>query len=82
MAPRTDAIPPTGTASGPTQATMSRRAAVLAVLSLPLGSWRAFAANAGWLKVDLGQWAGITVTHKGKTVILRAEDIFAALQEK
>lgn len=60
---------------------MSRRAAILAVLCIPLGSWRALAANAGWLTINLDQWAGMTVTHKGQKVQLRAEDIFAALKE-
>jgi hypothetical protein len=55
---------------------------VFAVMALPLGSWKAFAANAGWLRVDLNQWAGVVVTHKGKQVTLRADDIFAALEEK
>jgi hypothetical protein len=59
---------------------MTRRSAILAVLALPLGYFRAFAAEAGWLTVDLGQWAGIKVRLAGKEVVITNVDIFKALQ--
>lgn len=60
----------------------SRRTALLALLAIPLGSWRAFAVEAGWLTIPLDQWKGLTITHKGKKIHLRAEDVFAALSEE
>lgn len=61
---------------------IDRRAAILALLSIPLASWTPLSAQRpAWLTISLDQWAGITVTHRNHTVHLRAEDIFAALQE-
>jgi hypothetical protein len=60
---------------------MTRRAAVLALLSMPLGYYKAFAASAGWLTVDLGQWAGIKVKLAGKEVVVTNLEIFEALKE-
>lgn len=61
---------------------LGRRSAVFALLSLPLGYYKAFAARAGWLTVDLGQWTGVEVRYKGKTQVFTAEDIWEALQEE
>lgn len=61
---------------------MTRRAALLAALTIPLGSWRALAAEAGWLTIPLDHWKGLTITHNGQTIHLRAEDVFAALSEE
>lgn len=58
---------------------MNRRAAVLALLSMPLGYFKAFAAEAGWLTVDLSQWAGIKVRLAGKEVVVTNLEIFEAL---
>ena len=58
---------------------MTRRAAVLALLSMPLGYFRAFAQSAGWLTVDLGQWAGIKVKLASKEVVVTNREIFEAL---
>lgn len=61
---------------------MTRRAALLAVLALPLGARTALGTTAGWLTIPLDQWKGLTITHKGKKIHLRAEDVFAALSEE
>jgi hypothetical protein len=36
----------------------------------------------GQLTVDLGLWGGIVFKHKGKTVIVGMDEIFAALEAK
>ena len=59
---------------------MTRRAAILALLSLPLGYFRAFAAEAGWLTVDLGQWQGIKVRLAGKELAITNVEVFNALK--
>lgn len=61
---------------------MNRRVALLAALTLPLGYFRAFAAEAGWLTVDLGQWKGIKVRLDGKEVIVTNVELFNALSVK
>lgn len=58
---------------------MSRRVAILALLALPLGYFKAFAAEAGWLTVDLGQWQGIKVRLAGKEVVVTNVELFNAL---
>jgi hypothetical protein len=58
---------------------MNRRAAILAVLALPLGYFKAFAAEAGWLTVDLGQWKGIKVRLAGKEIEVTNVELFKAL---
>lgn len=68
-----------------TEAPLSRRAAVLALLALPLGDYRAFAqepAMRGLLTVDLGKWSGIKVVLDGKTTTITSAQIFAALSGK
>ena len=59
----------------------TRRAALLAVLAMPLGYFRAFAAQAGWLTVDLAQWTGIKVRLAGKEVVVTSIEVFEALTE-
>jgi hypothetical protein len=61
---------------------LARRAALLALFSLPLGNRTALKASGGTLSIDLNQWDTIVVSHKGKSVTLTAADIFAALQER
>ena len=66
---------------------LNRRAAVIALLTIPLGYYRAFAQSKmptgqATLTVDLGQWAGIKVTHKGKEIFVTAAEIYAALEAK
>ena len=60
---------------------MTRRAAVLALLSMPLGYYKAFAMQVtGWLTIDLGQYRGIKVTLAGKTVEISNVELFEALK--
>lgn len=68
----------------------SRRAAVLALMALPLGDYRAWAqtkklplppAKPAHLSVDLNQWSGISVRYKGKETYVSVAEIFAALEE-
>ena len=61
---------------------MSKRAALIAVCSLPLGSFTALKAQGAVLTIDLNQWSAIRATYKGKTVMVPAENIFNALQEE
>jgi hypothetical protein len=61
---------------------MNRRAALITLLMLPLGYYKAFAAEPGWLTVDLGQWGGIKVRLGGKEHIVTAAELFAALGDK
>jgi hypothetical protein len=58
---------------------MNRRAAILAVLAMPLGYFKAFAMTTGWLTIDLGQYQGIKVQLNNKTVSITSAEIFAAL---
>lgn len=58
---------------------MNRRAALLALLSMPLGYFRAFAQSAGWLTIDLSQWKGIRVKLAGKEVVVSNVEMFEAL---
>lgn len=60
---------------------LTRRAAILAILATPLGYFRAFAQDAGWLTINLAQWRGIKVTHNGRTTTITAAEISAALKE-
>lgn len=61
---------------------MTRRTAIVTVLSMPLGYFRAFAAERGWLTIDLAVWKGIEITLAGKTQHITAAQIFAALEGK
>lgn len=63
---------------------LSRRTAILALLSMPLGQLNALAGGRpgghnGSLRVNLDEWTGLIVEHKGKMVALRPSEIFAAL---
>lgn len=61
---------------------MTRRDALLAALSVPLGSWTAVklsAAEPAHLTISLDQWAGITFTHGTKTLTLSGAEIFRIL---
>lgn len=60
---------------------LNRRAAVVALLSLPLGYYRALQARGGWLTVDLSQWTGMTVKLGSRVEHITAKDIMDALQE-
>jgi hypothetical protein len=59
---------------------VTRRSAILAVLALPLGYFKAFATEAGWLTVDLGQWKGIKVRLAGKEIEVTNVELFNALK--
>lgn len=62
---------------------MTRRQAVAGVLaSLLTFSPRMARAQGGRLVIDLSQWAGLVVTHKGQSVVLSPEDIMRALKEE
>ena len=61
---------------------LTRRGAITAILSFPLGYYQALKANAGILTLDLNQWTAIRVSYRGKVVTLPAQDIFNALQEE
>lgn len=61
---------------------LSRRAAALAILSLPLGDYRALHASGGVLTVDLNQWREIKVVHGTRTVSVSMQEIFKALTEE
>lgn len=62
--------------------TTGRRAAILAILSLPLGHWKALRAQGKVLTVDLNQWETVSVIYAGKTVELTAREIFDALNRR
>lgn len=62
------------------RAVLTRRLALLACLSIPLGSWRALKAQSGWLTIPLDQWTGLTIAYRGETIHLRAEDVFTILK--
>lgn len=68
---------------------MTRRGAIVAVLSAPLGYYRALTTvhaqstlptGPATLSINLDQWAGLAVTHHGKTVFVPVADIFDALK--
>jgi hypothetical protein len=61
---------------------LSRRLVITALMSAPMGYFRALSAQAlpGWLTIDLNQWAGLRVDHKGKRITLTSDEIFAALR--
>lgn len=66
----------------------SRRVAVLALLSLPMGYWRAWAkshdpipTDPGSLLINLNQWDGLAVQYKGEVITLTSAEVFEALAE-
>lgn len=66
---------------------LSRRGAIVALLSMPLGYYRAFAQSTlptglATLTVDLNKWKGIQVTFGGKTTFVASAEMFAALIEE
>ncbi len=65
----------------------NRRTAIAALMTFPLGYYRAFAQAAlptgrATLTVDLAQWRGITVKLGKRETFISSEEIFAALEEK
>lgn len=62
---------------------MTRRAALLAVLSTPLAGYRrAEATTPALLTINLDQWREIVVTYGDRAVIVSAADVFKILQEE
>ena len=66
---------------------LTRRRAVMALLTMPLGYYKAFGQSKlpvgpATLTVNLDQWAGIEVGYKGKKTFVTAAEIFAALEER
>ena len=61
---------------------LNRRAALLALLSLPLGDYRALSAQSGVLTIDLNKWRGLRVTHGKESIDISGQDIFEALTGK
>lgn len=59
---------------------MTRRTAILACLSLPLGDYKALAAQSGILTVPLDKWRAILVTLGDETVEIPVDDIFNVLK--
>lgn len=62
------------------QSRLARRAAIIAIFSLPLGYYRALKAQGGVLTVDLNQWNTVTVKFKDNTLTLSTREIFEALR--
>lgn len=64
---------------------LNRRSAILALLALPLGDYRAWAYpnenNPGRLSINLDQWSGIVVQRGGRSITISTAEIFRALQE-
>jgi hypothetical protein len=65
---------------------MKRRQALTALLSIPLGAFtfkdaQASAAHPAFLRIQLDNWSGVAVEHRGKTIVLSSADIFAALTQ-
>jgi hypothetical protein len=66
---------------------MTRREAILAVLSAPLARFTAMGVQApragkAYLTLDLDKWVGIEITLGGKSVFISAPEIFNALNQK
>lgn len=66
---------------------MTRKQAILALFTLPLGTFNAFKVEAqergkGVLTINLDQWAGVDVVCRGATVKLSPVEIFRALEGK
>lgn len=61
---------------------MDRRMAIMALLTLPLGSFKAFKTRGQYpaiLEIHLDDWAGIEVQYAGDRVTLSSADIFKIL---
>ena len=61
---------------------LTRRAALLAVLAIPLGKFNALANIGGWLTIDLSQWTGLTIKHGKDTMQLTGREVFNILKGK
>ncbi len=66
---------------------LTKRRAILALLAMPLGYYKAFAAQkpkAGpaVLTVDLDEWRGIEIHHGKESAFVSSAEIFAALEER
>jgi hypothetical protein len=72
---------PSSTTVAMRRMSISRRAAILALLAAPLGNFKAFAQERGWLTIDLAQWHGIKVRNGKATFVITAAEIAAALKE-
>lgn len=66
---------------------MTRRTALLALLAMPIGNMQAWshpaqvaARNLPGLRIDLDLYKALLIQHQGKTIVLTAAEIFAALQ--
>lgn len=59
--------------------------ALLALFSMPLGKFDAFASTTvrpgGSLRVPLDQWAGIIIEYQGKQIGLSSAEIFGLVDE-
>lgn len=58
----------------------SRRAALIALLSLPLADVRMLAQQQGHLTIPLDQWATVTFTLDGRVLRLTTAEIFNILK--
>lgn len=58
----------------------SRRAALIALLSLPLADVRMLAPQQGHLTIPLDQWATVTFTLGGRKLLLSTAEIFNILK--
>lgn len=66
---------------------LNRRSALIALLTLPLGSFNALKAQTledgkARLVVPLDQWSDVVVQLGGKEVVISAQEIFAVLSSK
>lgn len=59
---------------------LSRRAALLAVLSLPLADVRILGQQQGHLTIPLDQWATVRFTLRGKAAEFTTAEIFGILK--
>lgn len=60
---------------------VSRRAALLAVLALPLADVRALRAAPGHLTIPLDQWRDLTFTFEGEKKVFTTAELFGILKE-
>lgn len=73
------------TTTSPCPKTLTRRAALLAAMALPLGSMLAVKLSAqapAHLRVPLDQWAGITFEHGKQRITFTGAEIFRILAGK
>ena len=63
--------------------TLSRRAALLALLSIPLADVRvvrAYMPGTGVLRIPLDQWAKLTFSFEGQTKTFTTAELFAIIE--